>query len=372
MGDPLGTADLIGRAGELQAVERFLEQAAHGLASLLIDGEAGIGKTALVRAALDRAGSHGTRILRSAPAESEQGPHPRRPDRHPRRGRPRRSRAVARGPATRPGDRAAACRAVRPAAGPAHAVGSDGEPAPGSCHRVDPPHRDRRCPVARRRIGLDPCLCHQAPGRPAGGRAPRRARRADRTNARAGGRCPAGAARAPPCRADAAGCAAPALPGPLRPIVPAARARADRRGVRRQPVLCARDRPLARGIGDGPDAGRASRHPRDAWRADRGPDRRPAGSHPGDAPAGRRCDRADARHAPSRRPRRARGPAPGRHGGDRGDGPRIDPVRASAAGPGRHLDGEPVRAARCPRDPCPHRDVRRRASPPSGRRHRGS
>ena len=71
MGDPLGTADVIGRAGELQAVERFLEGASHGLASLLIDGEAGIGKTALVRASLDRAGSHGTRILRSAPAESE-------------------------------------------------------------------------------------------------------------------------------------------------------------------------------------------------------------------------------------------------------------------------------------------------------------
>ena len=52
MGDPGGTADVIGRAGELQAVERFLERSSHGLASLLIDGEAGIGKTALVRASL--------------------------------------------------------------------------------------------------------------------------------------------------------------------------------------------------------------------------------------------------------------------------------------------------------------------------------
>ena len=71
MGDQGGTADVIGRAEELQAVERFLEQSSHGLASLLIDGEAGIGKTSLVRASLRSARSHGERILRSAPAESE-------------------------------------------------------------------------------------------------------------------------------------------------------------------------------------------------------------------------------------------------------------------------------------------------------------
>ncbi len=50
MGEPGGTPDVIGRAEELQAVDRFLEQASHGLASLVIDGEAGIGKTALWRA----------------------------------------------------------------------------------------------------------------------------------------------------------------------------------------------------------------------------------------------------------------------------------------------------------------------------------
>ena len=71
MGEPAGTADIIGRAGELRAVDRFLERATQGLASLVIDGEAGIGKTALWRASLVRAEARGARVLRSAPAESE-------------------------------------------------------------------------------------------------------------------------------------------------------------------------------------------------------------------------------------------------------------------------------------------------------------
>ena len=72
MGEPGGTPDVIGRAGELQAVDRFLEQASHGLASLVIEGEAGIGKTSLWRASLERATGSGARVLRSAPAKSEQ------------------------------------------------------------------------------------------------------------------------------------------------------------------------------------------------------------------------------------------------------------------------------------------------------------
>jgi DNA-binding CsgD family transcriptional regulator len=65
------SADVIGRGAELAAVDRFLERAASGLASLLIDGDAGIGKTAVWRASLDRARQQGARVLRSAPAESE-------------------------------------------------------------------------------------------------------------------------------------------------------------------------------------------------------------------------------------------------------------------------------------------------------------
>lgn len=65
------TADLIGRTAELETVDRFLERARGGLASLLIHGDAGIGKTAIWRAATERAGRQGARILGSAPAESE-------------------------------------------------------------------------------------------------------------------------------------------------------------------------------------------------------------------------------------------------------------------------------------------------------------
>ena len=69
------------------------------------------------------------------PGRIRTDPHPRRADRHPGRGRRRRPRAAARGPATRARDRAPPRRAVRPAAGPAHAVGGDREPAPGPRHR---------------------------------------------------------------------------------------------------------------------------------------------------------------------------------------------------------------------------------------------
>ena len=67
------SADLIGRAAELAAVDRFLEGTRGGLASLLIGGDAGIGKTAIWRAATDHAIERGARVLRSAPAESEHG-----------------------------------------------------------------------------------------------------------------------------------------------------------------------------------------------------------------------------------------------------------------------------------------------------------
>ena len=64
-------AELIGRAAEVVAVDQFLELGETALASLLIHGDAGIGKTAIWRAAIERAGEHGARVLRAAPAESE-------------------------------------------------------------------------------------------------------------------------------------------------------------------------------------------------------------------------------------------------------------------------------------------------------------
>lgn len=73
MGDVRISADVIGRAAELEAVDRFLETSRKGLASLLIHGEAGIGKTAIWRAAVERARASGAGILLAAPAESEWG-----------------------------------------------------------------------------------------------------------------------------------------------------------------------------------------------------------------------------------------------------------------------------------------------------------
>ena len=42
-------SDLIGRRGELEAVDRFVERARDGLASVLVIGDAGIGKTSIHR-----------------------------------------------------------------------------------------------------------------------------------------------------------------------------------------------------------------------------------------------------------------------------------------------------------------------------------
>ena len=65
------STELVGRVTEVEAVDRFFELGGSALASLLIDGEAGIGKTAIWRAAVERADARGARVLRAAPAESE-------------------------------------------------------------------------------------------------------------------------------------------------------------------------------------------------------------------------------------------------------------------------------------------------------------
>ncbi|HEY8847544.1 MAG TPA: ATP-binding protein, partial [Candidatus Limnocylindrales bacterium] len=64
-------SELIGRRGELEAVDRFVERVRDGLASFLVIGDAGIGKTSIWVEGARRAGSGGARVLRSAPAESE-------------------------------------------------------------------------------------------------------------------------------------------------------------------------------------------------------------------------------------------------------------------------------------------------------------
>jgi DNA-binding CsgD family transcriptional regulator len=62
---------LVGRRRELAAIEVFLEAVADGPASLLIEGEAGIGKTSLWRAGVERGRRGGFRLLSARPVGAE-------------------------------------------------------------------------------------------------------------------------------------------------------------------------------------------------------------------------------------------------------------------------------------------------------------
>src|SRR4051794_20428837 len=64
-------SDVIGRRAELETLDRFVARAHDGLASVLVVGEAGIGKTSVWAAGVRGATESGARILHSAPAESE-------------------------------------------------------------------------------------------------------------------------------------------------------------------------------------------------------------------------------------------------------------------------------------------------------------
>jgi predicted ATPase len=65
--------EVVGRGNELAAVERFLERARGGLSALVLEGEAGIGKTTIWHEAVDMARTAGFTVLTSGPARSEQG-----------------------------------------------------------------------------------------------------------------------------------------------------------------------------------------------------------------------------------------------------------------------------------------------------------
>ena len=64
-------AEIIGRRDELLALESFLAAAPAGGQALLLEGDAGIGKTVLWEEALRLAGERGFRVLRSRPTQSE-------------------------------------------------------------------------------------------------------------------------------------------------------------------------------------------------------------------------------------------------------------------------------------------------------------
>src|SRR5215813_13170041 len=70
--DPPGQRrSLIGRAAELALIEEFLARAAAEGGSLMLAGEPGAGKTALLKFAADRAATAGTRVVRAEGVEFE-------------------------------------------------------------------------------------------------------------------------------------------------------------------------------------------------------------------------------------------------------------------------------------------------------------
>ena len=65
--------EIVGRGTELAAVEQFVERARSGLSGLVLEGEAGIGKTTIWEAAVRHARTAGFAVLTTGPARSEQG-----------------------------------------------------------------------------------------------------------------------------------------------------------------------------------------------------------------------------------------------------------------------------------------------------------
>lgn len=63
--------DIVGRDAELAAIDRFLADSRERFTALLLEGEAGIGKTTLFREALRRAKDNGFRVLACRPGSSE-------------------------------------------------------------------------------------------------------------------------------------------------------------------------------------------------------------------------------------------------------------------------------------------------------------
>jgi len=65
--------EIVSREEELASLDVFIGEVQDGLAALVIEGEAGIGKSTLWLAAVEQARAQGFRVLRSRPAEAERG-----------------------------------------------------------------------------------------------------------------------------------------------------------------------------------------------------------------------------------------------------------------------------------------------------------
>src|SRR5215216_5053715 len=64
-------SEIVGRDEELASVHVFIDQARQGPVALVLEGDAGIGKSTLWLAAVEHARSRGLRVLSSRPAEAE-------------------------------------------------------------------------------------------------------------------------------------------------------------------------------------------------------------------------------------------------------------------------------------------------------------
>src|SRR5437763_11856779 len=67
----LEAPELVGREEELRRIEAFLDRATAGSAALLLEGDAGIGKTTLWRSGVELAREHEFLVLQARPAEAE-------------------------------------------------------------------------------------------------------------------------------------------------------------------------------------------------------------------------------------------------------------------------------------------------------------
>src|SRR5712691_4963818 len=65
--------EIVGREEELTSLHAFLDRTATGPAALVLEGEAGIGKSTLWLAGVEHARARGLRVLSSRPAEAERG-----------------------------------------------------------------------------------------------------------------------------------------------------------------------------------------------------------------------------------------------------------------------------------------------------------
>jgi DNA-binding CsgD family transcriptional regulator len=67
------SGEILGRDEELRSIHAFFDQTADGPAALVLEGEAGIGKSTLWLAGVEAARERGLRVLLSRPAEAERG-----------------------------------------------------------------------------------------------------------------------------------------------------------------------------------------------------------------------------------------------------------------------------------------------------------